>query len=42
MFRDYLMQDEECMFCDCINGGLGRFCLVRATFLFAILYIMTS
>jgi hypothetical protein len=36
------MKEEECMFCDCINGGLCLFCLVIATFLFAILYIIAS
>jgi hypothetical protein len=36
------MKDEEWMFCDYINGGLGRFCLVIATFLLAIFYIMAS
>ena len=36
------MKNEECMFHDCLNGDLGLSCLVIATFLFAILYIMAS
>jgi hypothetical protein len=36
------MNDEECMFCDCLNGGLNLYVLAISTFSFAILYIKTS
>ena len=36
------MKDENCMFYDCLNGGLSLSCLVIAIFSLAILYIMTS
>jgi hypothetical protein len=36
------MKNEECMFCDCFNGGLSLSCLVISTFSFVIVYIMTS
>ena len=29
------MKDDECMFHDCLKGGLRLSCLVIATFLFA-------
>ena len=37
-----LLKDDECMFWDCLEGSLSLSCLVKATFLFTILYIMTS
>ena len=37
-----IMNDEECMFCDCLNGGLNLYVLAISTFSFAILYIKTS
>jgi hypothetical protein len=37
-----IIKDEECMFRDFLKSGLRSFVLVISTFLFAILYIMTS
>jgi len=36
------MNDEECMFRNCINSGLNLSCLDVAAFSFAILHIMKS
>jgi len=36
------MNDEECMFRNCINSGLNLSCLDVAAFSFAILQIMKS
>ena len=37
-----IMNDEECMFCYCLNGGLNLYVLAISTFSFAIVYIKTS
>jgi hypothetical protein len=36
------MKDQECMFRNCINGGLSLSCLDVAAFSFAILHILKS